>query len=87
MGDLGELNGIVVVDLSTNLSGAYCSKLFADSGATVTRVEPPDGDPQRHAQWSGVPTEGDAPLFRYLRHGQRSVTAVAGDPIIDQLCA
>ncbi len=87
MGDLGELKGIVVVDLSTNLSGAYCSKLFADSGATVTRVEPPEGDPQRHAQWSGVPTEGDAPLFRYLRHGQRSVTAVAGDPIIDQLCA
>ncbi|MSW33206.1 MAG: hypothetical protein F2847_10355, partial [Actinobacteria bacterium] len=48
MGDLGELKGIVVVDLSTNLSGAYCSKLFADSGATVTRVEPPEGDPQRH---------------------------------------
>ena len=87
MGNTGELRDVVVVDLSTNLSGAYCAKLFADSGATVTRVEPPEGDPQRHAQWSGEPTEGDAPLFRYLRHGQRSVVAQAGDPIIDDLCA
>ena len=83
MGETGELKDVVVVDLSTNLSGAYCAKLFSDSGATVTRVEPPEGDPQRHAQWSGVPTSGDAPLFRYLRHGQRSVTAVACEPIID----
>jgi crotonobetainyl-CoA:carnitine CoA-transferase CaiB-like acyl-CoA transferase len=87
MGDTGELCDVVVVDLSTDLSGAYCSKLFTDAGATVTRVEPPTGDPQRHAQWSGEPTEGDAPLFRYLRHGQRSVTAVAGDPIVAALCA
>ena len=87
MGRTGELRDVVVVDLSTNLSGAYCAKLFSDSGAIVTRVEPPEGDPQRHAQWSGIPTEGDAPLFRYLRHGQRSVVAVAGDPIIDDLCS
>lgn len=83
----GELQGVVVVDLSTNLSGAYCAKLFADSGATVTRVESPEGDPQRHAQWSGVPTEVDAPLFRYLRHGQRSVTAQSDDPLVDELCS
>ncbi|MEX1218247.1 MAG: CoA transferase [Acidimicrobiales bacterium] len=82
-----ELRGVVVVDLSTNLSGAYCAKLFADSGATVTRVEPIAGDPQRHAQWSGIPTAGDAPLFRYLRHGQRSVTANSGDQVIEDLCA
>ncbi len=83
----GELRDIVVVDLSTNLSGAYCAKLFADSGATVTRVEPVTGDPQRHAQWSGEPTEGTAPLFRYLRHGQRSVAASLEDPVVDDLCS
>lgn len=84
---MGELAGIVVVDLSTGLSGAYCAKLFADSGATVTRVEPTAGDPQRRQQWSGHPTDGDAPLFRYLRHGQRSVAVDGDDPIIDELCA
>ena len=73
----GELNGVVVVDLSTSLSGAYAAKMFADSGATVTRVEPAGGDPQRRAQWSGEPHADTAPLFRYLRHGQRSVTVHA----------
>jgi crotonobetainyl-CoA:carnitine CoA-transferase CaiB-like acyl-CoA transferase len=86
MGDIGELHDVVVVDLSTDLAGAYCAKLFTDSGAVVTRVEPPAGDPQRHQQWSGEPTIADAPLFRYLRHGQRSVTATAGDPVIEELC-
>jgi crotonobetainyl-CoA:carnitine CoA-transferase CaiB-like acyl-CoA transferase len=87
MGDKGDLQGVVVVDVSTDLAGAYCAKLFADAGATVTRVEPSAGDPQRRWQWSGEPTEGDGPLFRYLRHGQRSVVAEAGTPLLHELCA
>ena len=83
----GELNDVVVVDLSTDLGGAYCSKLFTDGGATVTRVEPTAGDPFRHWQWSGEPVEGDGPLFRYLRHGQRSVTADAATPEVEALLA
>jgi len=82
----GELQGVVVVDLSTSLSGAYTAKMFADSGATVTRVEPSGGDPQRRAQWSGVPHESTAPLFRYLRHGQRSVIGAPGDAQVSALC-
>lgn len=83
----GELNGVVVVDLSTTLAGAYAAKMFADSGATVTRIEPVGGDPQRERQWSGVPHESTAPLFRYLRHGQRSVIGATGDPHVDAACA
>ena len=74
---MDELSGYVVVDLSQGLSGAYCAKLFSDSGATVIRCETADGDPQRHQQWSGTPTEGDAPLWRYLRHGQQSLVVDA----------
>lgn len=70
---------MVVVDLSDDLSNAYCAKLFNDAGAVVTHVEPPDGAALRRWQWSGEPTDGDAPLFRYLRHGQRSVTATEAD--------
>ena len=73
MSDQGELRDVVVVDLSTDLGGAYCSKLFTDGGAVVTRVEPSTGDPWRRWQWNGEPTVGDGALFRYLRHGQRSV--------------
>ncbi|MDQ1430059.1 MAG: hypothetical protein QOF40_661 [Actinomycetota bacterium] len=41
------LSDVVVVDLSTEPAGSYCAKVFADVGADVVKVEPPDGDPQR----------------------------------------
>ena len=88
----GELDGVVVIDASVGLAGTYCSKMLTDAGATVTRFEPPAGDPQRHQQWSGEPTETDAPLFRFLRHGQRSITAGhfpngLDGAALDELCA
>tara|TARA_B100000029_G_scaffold96163_2_gene86301 strand:- start:4333 stop:5493 length:1161 start_codon:yes stop_codon:yes gene_type:complete len=36
-----------VVDLSQGISGPFCAKLFADLGATVIKVEPPEGDYSR----------------------------------------
>ena len=38
------LEGLRVVDISQGIAGPYATKLLADSGATVTKVEPPDGD-------------------------------------------
>ncbi len=40
------LDDLLVLDLSLEL-GAYCTKLLADLGARVIRVEPPTGDPLR----------------------------------------
>ena len=37
------LAGFTVVELSTGIAGAYCTKLLADGGATVIKVEPPAG--------------------------------------------
>ncbi|MGK0223652.1 MAG: itaconate CoA-transferase, partial [Limisphaerales bacterium] len=36
-----------VVELSGNVAAAYCTKLIADTGATVFKIELPGGDPLR----------------------------------------
>ncbi|HKA04249.1 MAG TPA: CoA transferase, partial [Acidimicrobiales bacterium] len=41
----GVLDGISVIDLSWGSAGPIASMLLAGSGADVTRVRPPGGDP------------------------------------------
>lgn len=41
-------DGLVVVDLSRRLSGAFAARLFADHGADVVMIEPQEGHPTRH---------------------------------------
>src|SRR5215207_1072977 len=76
------LDGFVVVDLSTGIAGAYCTKLLADGGAEVIKVEPPEGDPLR--KWSAsdadIPPHEDGALFSYLACSKHSVVA---DPDTD----
>ena len=71
----GPLDGYLVVDLSSGIAGAYCTRLLADGGAEVVKIEPPEGDALRRFTVSGAqPGDGrDAPLFGYLAGGKRSV--------------
>jgi crotonobetainyl-CoA:carnitine CoA-transferase CaiB-like acyl-CoA transferase len=65
------LDGVRVVDCTTEIAGPYCSKLMADAGADVVKVEPLAGDPLRH--W------GSGALFEYLNASKRSVVGEVGD--------
>jgi crotonobetainyl-CoA:carnitine CoA-transferase CaiB-like acyl-CoA transferase len=76
------LSGFRVVDLSTWIGGAYCTKLLADGGAEVIKVEAPEGDPLRRwsASGSAIPVDGDSALFNFLGASKRSVVVDGADP-------
>jgi crotonobetainyl-CoA:carnitine CoA-transferase CaiB-like acyl-CoA transferase len=70
------LDGLRVVDISQGIAGPYATKLLADSGALVTKVEPPAGDYTRRLG----PFPGDQPdpeksgLYLHLNTSKRSIT-------------
>jgi crotonobetainyl-CoA:carnitine CoA-transferase CaiB-like acyl-CoA transferase len=71
----------VVVDLSSGIAGAYATKLLADGGALVTKVEAPEGDALRRWSASGaaIPAGTDGALFTFLSSSKRSSVADPDD--------
>ena len=68
------LDDMRVIDLSSAISGGYCSRLLAGAGADVVKVESAGGDPLRNWVSDGRDLAGsDGALFQYLHQGQRSV--------------
>jgi crotonobetainyl-CoA:carnitine CoA-transferase CaiB-like acyl-CoA transferase len=65
------LDEIRVLDRSTGIAGPYCTKLLADAGAHVVKVEPAGGDTLR-AWRSGA-------LFEFLNTSKQSVTGEWGE--------
>jgi len=62
----GVLNGIRVLDFSRVLAGPYTTRIFADFGAEVIKV-------QSHKTASGVEDNG-TPYFKFWNRGKRSIT-------------
>ncbi len=59
------------IDLATGVSGAYATKLLAEVGWDVVKVEPAGGDPlrRRGSRWGG----GEGGAFAFANHGKRGV--------------
>jgi len=74
------LHALRVVDFSDRIAGAYATKLFADGGAEVIKVEPESGDPLRRRETAGhEASDEDSALFRFLSSSKKSVVAEPGD--------
>ena len=71
------LSGVTVCDLTHHIAGPFCTKLMADNGAEVIKVERPGvGDPTRHVGpfFHDDPHPEKSGLFLHLNTNKRSVT-------------
>jgi len=66
----GPLQGIRVLEFGSFVAGPWGGQLLADMGADVVKIEPPSGDPWRHA--SGF-MKNESRVFIPLNRGTRSI--------------
>jgi CoA:oxalate CoA-transferase len=81
-----------IIDLSTGIAGPFCTKLFADYGADLIKVEPTGGgDPARNLGpfFKDDPHPEKCLLFLYLNCNKRGITlnleSAAGRKILLEL--
>jgi crotonobetainyl-CoA:carnitine CoA-transferase CaiB-like acyl-CoA transferase len=78
-GDAHPFAGVTVIDAAEGVAGGHASRLFADLGARVVKVEPPGGDRLRALGPFAPSRTGDAPdleaggLHLALNAGKSSV--------------
>ena len=82
----GALDGIKILEFTEIIAGPFGGMLLADMGADVIKIEPPWGDPWRHA----APIEpGESKTFMSLNRGKRSLpldlTSQQGRDVVYQL--
>ncbi|HEY0106099.1 MAG TPA: CoA transferase [Rhizomicrobium sp.] len=66
----GPLDGVRVLDFTNMLAGPYCTRLLADLGAEVIKIEPPNGD---HNRGRRPLRDGHSSFFGHLNGGKKSV--------------
>jgi crotonobetainyl-CoA:carnitine CoA-transferase CaiB-like acyl-CoA transferase len=75
------LSDLRILDLTSGVAGPWCTKLLADYGADVIKIERPRlGDPTRgHGVFpNGVPHRERSALFLWLNTSKRSITLDIG---------
>lgn len=66
----GPLDGMQVVDFTTTIAGPYCTRMMADLGAKVIKIETTEGDMMR----SRPPLRnGASTSYGQLNAGKRSI--------------
>jgi CoA:oxalate CoA-transferase len=66
----GSLHGLRVLDFSTTIAGPHCTRMLADVGAEVIKIEPDDGETMR----SRPPVrDGFSSIFGTFNAGKKSI--------------
>lgn len=67
--------GIRVLEIGGGIAADYATRLFADYGAEVIKIEPPTGDPvRRMVPFIGnVPDENGSAVFLHTNTSKKSV--------------
>lgn len=86
------LAGIKVIELSHLIAGPYCGQQLAEEGATVIKVEPPDGELTRHREPFRTGSQGTiSGYFGALNRGKKSIALdlknKQGNEVFHQLLA
>ena len=75
------LEGIRVVEVGQMIAVPWATRLIADLGAEVVKLEPPEGDrSRRRGPFPGVPDPSQSGLFTHLNLNKRSVIIDFSEP-------
>lgn len=77
------LGGLRALELCSFVAGPYCTKLLADMGADVVKVEPPQGGDESRRRgpfYRGRPDPETSLLYIYLNSNKRGITLDTGTP-------
>jgi crotonobetainyl-CoA:carnitine CoA-transferase CaiB-like acyl-CoA transferase len=68
---MGALSHLRIVEIGSAAATSYCARLFADFGASVLKIEPPQGDPLRGA--APLTPAGHSAWFAFLNFNKSSI--------------
>ncbi len=68
----GPIEGIKIIDMSRVLGGPYCTQLLGDLGASIIKLEPPQGDETR--DWGPPFKDGEAAYFMGVNRNKNSIS-------------
>ena len=78
----GFVSDLRIIDISQGVAGPLASKLLADQGAEVIKVEPPEGDySRRYAPFaSDAPDPEQSLTYAFFNTSKKGVTLDVGTP-------